>query len=219
MNQRAVNDFDSIASVYDTLASLIFGKSLRRSQLCFLPYVPDGASVLIVGGGSGELLAALLHQKPTCRVTYVDASAAMIARARKRVQGSGHVTFVHGTEHAVSPVQRFQVIITNFYFDMFLPHSLAKVITHLKLLLAEDGAWLVTDFLGQHKWWQRLLLKTMYVFFRVASNIEASAISDWQQHLYDEGLRCQRRKLFFHGFISSTIFKLAYSSTRSPSGS
>jgi ubiquinone/menaquinone biosynthesis C-methylase UbiE len=207
MKDHTVNDFNGIASVYDALASLVFGKNLIKSQQHFLPVIPDDATILIVGGGSGELLQTLLQQKPRCRVVYVDASERMVELARRRVQNSVRVTFLCGTENVEMPVPAFTVVITNFYLDLFTQQSLPEIITRLRSLLVPGALWLVTDFVKPTKLWQKLLLKGMYLFFRMVSNIEASHISDWQEMLGNAGLSCQVEKTFYYGMIKSIVFR------------
>lgn len=216
MKNRSVNDFNRVASVYDTLASLVFGRNLIKSQLHFLDTIPDEATVLILGGGSGELLQTLLQQKPHCQVVYVDASERMIELARQRVQNSARVTFVCGTEDTQLPAPVFTVIITNFYLDLFTPTSLQKIIMRLRTLLAPGGQWLVTDFVNPSALWQKLLLKSMYLFFRIVSNIEASHISDWPEMLSNARLSGQAAKTFYRGMIKSVVFQEASPRLHSP---
>ncbi|MBT1685413.1 class I SAM-dependent methyltransferase [Dawidia soli] len=219
MSDRTVNDFNHIASVYDTLASLVFGKNLTQSQHHFLHVIPESATVLIVGGGSGELLQTLLREKPHCRVVYVDASEKMIGLARQRVQNSPRVTFLCGTEEVQMPLRAFTVIITNFYLDLFTQQSLCRITARLRSLLAPEGLWLVTDFVRPKRRWQKLLLKTMYLFFRIVSNIEASNISDWEEMVRSTGLFCQAKELFYKGMIQGVVFRDAISPLHSPADS
>lgn len=219
MNDRVVNDFDRIASVYDTLASLVFGKNLTRSQHHFLHVIPENATVLILGGGSGELLQTLLRQKPHCQVVYVDASEKMIGLARLRVQNSPKVTFLRGTEEVQMPLPAFTVIITNFYLDLFTQQSLRRITPRLRSLLVPEGLWLVTDFVDPIRRWQKVLLKTMYLFFRIVSNIEASHISDWEKMITSTGLSCQAKEIFYKGMIQSVVFRDATFPTHNPAGS
>jgi ubiquinone/menaquinone biosynthesis C-methylase UbiE len=216
MKDRAVNDFNRIASVYDALASLVFGKKLIKSQHHFLHVIPDDATVLIVGGGSGELLQTLLQQKPQCQIVYVDASERMVELARQRVRNAARVAFLCGTENVEMPVPAFTVVITNFYLDLFTQQSLAGIIRRLRSLLVPGGLWFVTDFVKPTKLYQKLLLKGMYLFFRMVSNIEASRISDWQEMLGTAGLSCQGEKTFYHGMIKSIVFRETTSRLHSP---
>jgi len=219
MKDHAVNDFNRIASVYDALASVVFGKNLIKAQHHFLQVIPDDATVLIVGGGSGELLQTLLQQRPGCQVVYVDASERMVELARQRVQNSAQVTFLCGTENVDMPWRAFTVVITNFYLDLFTQQSMQKIITRLRSLLVPGALWLVTDFVTPTKLWQKILLKSMYLFFRITSNIEASRISDWQEMLGNAGLSCQQTKAFYHGMIKSAVFRKTISHQHSPGDS
>ncbi|NJM24788.1 MAG: hypothetical protein HC859_03975 [Bacteroidia bacterium] len=72
------NGFDILAPHYDWMAALVYGSSIRKAQLCFAGHIPDGASVLILGGGTGWYLRALMKRRPTCKVHYVEASKKMI---------------------------------------------------------------------------------------------------------------------------------------------
>jgi tRNA (cmo5U34)-methyltransferase len=216
MKHGAINDFNRIASVYDTLASLVFGKVLTQSQHHFLYIIPENATVLVIGGGSGELLQTLLEKKPHCQVVYVDASEKMIALARQRVKNSSRVTFLCGTEEIEMPRPSFTVIITNFYLDLFTVQSLQRIIIRLRALMTPGGLWLVTDFVNPAKLWQRILLKSMYIFFRTASNIEASHIADWEKIMQSTGLFCQAKKMFYTEMIRSAVFRDATSPLRNP---
>lgn len=216
MKKHSVNDFNRIASVYDTLASLVFGKTLINAQLHFVSIIPENATILILGGGSGELLQALLHQKPHCRVVYIDSAEKMIALARERVKNSSRVTFLCGTEETPLPVEIVTVIITNFYLDLFTPSSLQRIVTRLHTLLAPGGTWLVTDFVKPSTVWQKILLNTMYRFFSVVSNIEASYISDWPEIMRHDGLSMQTEKVFYRGMIKSIVWQKATSRLHSP---
>lgn len=82
-----------------TLADLVYGRLTPLYDAVFGPLLKDGRrramqhlnpaadeSVLEVGVGTG---AGLLEYPPSCRVTAIDLSMAMLERARGRVDGSG----------------------------------------------------------------------------------------------------------------------------------
>jgi tRNA (cmo5U34)-methyltransferase len=216
MKKRTVNDFNRIASIYDALASLVFGKTLLKAQYHFLNIIPDEATILILGGGSGELLQTLLQQKPQCQVIYVDAAERMIALAKQRVKNSSRVTFLCGTEETQLPVKVVTVIITNFYLDLFTPSSLERVVIRLRTLLAPGGVWLATDFVEPSTVWQKLLLNTMYRFFKIVSNVEASHIPDWPGIITKAGLSTAAAKTFYGGMIKSVVLQEAISHLHNP---
>jgi ubiquinone/menaquinone biosynthesis C-methylase UbiE len=206
VKEPRLNGFDIVAGIYDRLARLLYGKSIVVSQLHFLNEIPDDSRVLILGGGTGWILEELLVRKPRCKVWYVDASQKMIALAQKRVSPQQEVYFIHGSEKSLPKEILFDVVITNFYLDLFTEASLAEVITSIKDNLHPQALWLVTDFVDGGKWWQRSLLKTMYFFFGTVSAIEARSLAAWDKALVKAGLSEIRSAFFYGGFIRSVIY-------------
>lgn len=205
--KNGLNGFDAVANTYDFLARLIFGNSLRQSQFHFLSRIPNGSNVLILGGGSGEILMELRRQKPSCKICYVEASEKMMILTKAKVQTANAIQFIHGTERSIPADRTFDAVITNFYLDLFSNTSLTNIIKLIKSSLASNGIWLVSDFVRTNKTWQRILLTTMYKFFRVVAGIEASALPDWTDKLREAGLQESESLTFFKGFIKSAVFR------------
>ena len=206
MKEAQLNGFDIVAGIYDRLARLLYGKSIVVSQLHFLNEIPGNSRVLILGGGTGWILEELLVRKPRCKVWYVDASKKMIALAQKRVSAQREVHFIHGSEKSLPKEILFDAVVTNFYLDLFTEASLAEVITSVKDNLHRQALWLVTDFVDGGKWWQRSLLKMMYLFFGTVSGIEARSLPAWDKALVNAGLAEIRSAFCYRGFIKSVIY-------------
>src|SRR5690348_16816239 len=101
---NTLNSFDRIAGFYDALARIVFGKHIMNSQCYFLDALNDGSKVLILGGGTGWLLAELLSRKPHCEVWYVEASQRMITLSEVKTGAvKKNVHFIHGTEQSIPP--------------------------------------------------------------------------------------------------------------------
>ena len=204
--KNTLNSFDRIAGFYDALARIVFSKHIIDSQRHFLDKINDEGNVLILGGGTGWLLAELLSRKPHCEVWYVEASQRMIALSEEKIAGGKrNVHFIHGTEQSIPPGVLFDGVITNFYLDLFSNESLIKVLSKIKMTMKENACWLVTDFVHRDKWWQSTLLWIMYRFFRTMSSIEARKLPGWEQLTYEAGLITAQEKIFFGGFIKSAV--------------
>ncbi|MEZ4686196.1 MAG: hypothetical protein R3B47_09055 [Bacteroidia bacterium] len=54
--------FNRLAPVYDFLASLVFGNRIRQAQRWLLDFIPEGSSILILGGGTGWILEELAEK-------------------------------------------------------------------------------------------------------------------------------------------------------------
>lgn len=197
----SVNNFNRVAFVYDALVKLVFGNSMVRAQTFLLNKIKDDATVLIIGGGTGWILKAL---KAGCEVWYIDASSKMIEKARKQ-DVLCKVHFITGTESDI-PHRTFDVIITNFYFDLFTTPKADAVIKKIKIVMKPDANWIVTDFIDE-AWWQRIMLNVMYFFFRVTCNIESKKLPGWIESFDQNGFNMIESKTFYAGFIKTVLWK------------
>lgn len=182
--------YDTIAPVYDWLAGLVFGSSLRRAQDWCAEQAAPGSRVLVLGGGTGSLLLPLLATKPGS-VLYLEASAQMLARAQRRVVNSTdsqRIVFCHGTERDLAEGDTFDLLILPFVLDMYTETTLTTaLLPRLQLALGPAGALAVADFDQPHTRWQRLQLWAMIRFFRVVAGIETSRLPQWPQVLQQAG--------------------------------
>ena len=177
------NNFDLLAPVYDELASAAFGKAARLAQTHFLPQLRDAHSALVIGGGTGWFLHALLAETRVQRVLYVEKSANMLRRSQELLARTAplwlpRVEFRLGTEESLSTADGpFDVVITSFFLGQFNDASCAKLIERLAALLSEHGRWLFVDIHTPESGWERvaakLLYKVVYTFVAVTSHVEA----------------------------------------------
>src|SRR5688572_18502098 len=154
-----MNEFNLIAPIYDRLSSFVFGSSMRKAQTLFLGDIPADANVLILGGGTGWLLAELLRINRSCRVWYIEASSNMLELSKDKVDKElPRVIFVHGTQNTIPKGVIFDAVITHCYLDLFTADSCQKVIQRITSTMHSESLWLITDFLNA-TWWQSALLK------------------------------------------------------------
>ncbi|PRY35426.1 methyltransferase family protein [Spirosoma oryzae] len=175
--------FDTVTPVYDALSRLVFGRRLERAQTVWLSQIQAGASVLVLGGGTGALLGPLLARQPG-RLLFLEASRQMLARASQRMireQLTGQVTFQHGSEQALTPTDQFDVIILPFVLDVFTESTIReRMLPALLRALRPGGILLITDFVRTDRRWQRALIQVMIWFFRLTANIETRRLASWQ---------------------------------------
>lgn len=202
-----LNGFDRISFAYDFLAKFIFGKSIINSQKYFLNKIQDCSKVLILGGGSGWILAELFKVKPGCEVWYIEASQKMISLSKIRIKPTHTIHFIHGTEQDIPLSMKYDVLITNFYLDLFNQHQLKSVIIQLQSSMKADAQWIVTDFVKE-KWWQVIMLRVMYWFFRITCGIESRQLPEWSRAMDYAGVKEIELKTFYNGFIKATLYQL-----------
>ena len=202
--------YDVVANVYDSLAKIFIGNSLRESQKYFLKKIPANASVLIAGGGTGWILEEItrVHPQGLC-IDYVDISAKMITKARNRFTGNNEVHFVQQSILDFANNTKYDVIITPFFLDNFNEATLQKVFTLLDQKLKPEALWIHTDFQENNKiiYWQKALLFIMYSFFRIACNIEATWLPDIAICFKNKNYLLIESNPFLHRFIITSLYK------------
>jgi len=204
------NNYDNIARYYDFLSRIVFRSSQQDAQTALLPYIEAHSTVLIAGGGTGWILEEMTKRcPPGLKISYVEISANMIALARQR-KYQHEVTFIHMAVEDFNrdPAQTFDVIITPFLFDNFSRERIQPIFLHLHKMLRPGGRWLFTDFHYQKQapLWQRILLRSMYVFFRILCGVEADALEDieplFKAHRYTEIFGA----FYFSRFIRTAVY-------------
>lgn len=201
-------NYNNSAWFYDGLARLVYGKVLINAQVYLLHQIPANSNVLIVGGGTGWILDELSRIQPKgLAITYVEVAPAMMALSKKRNTGDNKITFINDAiENVVLPPD-FDVVVTPFLFDNFTEQTLHQVFNRISGLLKKDGLWLNCDFQLTGKWWQWVMLKSMFVFFRLICNIEASKLPNIKKCFEEEGFTPIMQRNFFGQFIGTGIYK------------
>ena len=199
--------YDLIAPYYDDLAGLIFGNEIFDAQICFLKVVPTDGDVLILGGGSGWILAELFKLNPGCRVWYIDSSAKMIDLAIKKTKGKSNIIFICGTEVNIPAEIKFDAIITNFSLNTFLNELYSEKIRFISKCLKKKGVWLVSDFVETGKKRHQTLSFIMHLFFRWLTKHPNSRLINWEEIFNANLLNIKMEKSFYNGFIKTVIFQ------------
>jgi len=200
--------YDSIAFVYDSIARLVFGNTLIRAQQYLVREILPGSSVLIVGGGTGWILEEITKVHPSdLSITYVDASAKMIALAQKRNTGTNKVTFIPLPIQQAAIDDVYDIVLTPFFFDNFTEESTKKMFLSIDTLMKNNGIWLYSDFHNTNVYWQKKMLKVMYFFFRISCGIEADRLPDVVACFENHGYLVKEKETFMNGFVESIIYK------------
>jgi len=201
-------NYNNSAWFYDTLSKVIYGKALVRSQVYLLQFISPGSNILIVGGGTGWILEeiAKVHSSGL-QITYVEVAADMMKLSQKRNASDNEVVFINDAIENVPLANNFDVVITPFLFDNFTEENLQKIFKHIGKSLKPRGIWLNTDFRLTGKWWQKVLLKSMLLFFRLVCHIEAKQLPCIEKCFEKNGYKITQQKSFFGDFILSTAFQ------------
>ncbi|MDB6137842.1 MAG: Methyltransferase type 12 [Verrucomicrobiaceae bacterium] len=208
--------FDILAPHYRWMEWLLAGGKLQRCRIAFLKAIPPPSNVLIYGEGNGRFLAALLHRFPGARVTCVDASAAMLEKARQRLLklGPDHagVDFVHADAlQWHPPAATFDLVVTHFFLDCFREDQLLDLILRISQAAKPRAQWLLGDFKvadrGVRRLRSRLILALMYAFFRRATRLPARQITAPDKMLSATGFKRTHRIEIDWGMLHSDVWE------------
>lgn len=191
-------NFDPVVPFYDLLARLVFRNAIKKSQLALLDQIKEGDNVLIIGGGTGWIVKALLQVIQPSRIVYVEASAKMLQAAKTKVN-SDRVQWIHGTQEDIPIGEFFDVVFTAYFLDVFDDVTLQKVVPQLIGHLNPNGKWLFADFVRSN--W---LVKLAYYFFNLTTCLKTKKIPDYDFAL--QQLSCQREQFFLKKKIASRVY-------------
>ena len=219
-------NYNTVAWFYDGLSRLVFGSSIKKAQIDLLPLIPANSKLLIIGGGTGWILKEITKLHPAgLEITYIDSSSKMIELSKKRTYAANRVRFIEASIEdyllhpsptlpngkGVSPLRGdgrgvVDVIITPFIADCFSQSAWQQVFTKLDASLKPNGKWLYSDFYLNNKspLWQKLLLKLLYLFFRITCRIPAKQLPDVDGCF--SSYKPLSKRMYFAGFIVSEAF-------------
>jgi len=206
------NNFDKVAPYYDQLARLIFSDSIKKAQLEFLDQIKPKSKVLILGGGTGWIIQELMAIEKDVEVFYVEKSSKMLEIARSRLNSEDlqKTHFIYNSIEDWNTEINFDIVICNFFLDVFSEVKLQqKIIPKLKYLLKSGGKLLVADFQNKKNLlWQKLLLWMMHVFFGKVSKLESKQLTNFGDVLGRAGFDLEIERDFHRSMIFSQVYGL-----------
>jgi len=201
-------NYNNSAWFYDSLARLVYGNALINAQVFLLKRISLNSKILIVGGGTGWILEEITRIYASgLQITYVEIAPDMMAQSKKRNVGNNQVTFINDAIENVDLPKDFDIALTPFLLDNFIEENLNKIFSSIAALLKPKAFWLNTSFQLTGKWWQQVLLKTMFIFFKVTCGIEASKLPGIDKCFEENGFKLIEQQSFFGDFIGAKIFK------------
>ena len=180
-----------------------------------MPKRNDLRSILILGEGDGRCLERLVRIAPHARIHCLDASAAMLAKARARIARLGaeaRITFQQADARtAALPELTYDAVVTLFFLDCFTPEELGPLVDRIARSLQPGAAWLFADFAiplrGWTRWRARLWLTLLYGFFRWRTNLGARQLPPSEPRIAAVGFVESAATVRQAGLLRTALFK------------
>jgi ubiquinone/menaquinone biosynthesis C-methylase UbiE len=207
--------FDLLAPHYTWMEKILAGPRLQRCRTAWLDQLAGSRRLLVAGVGHGPALADVMARHPDLHITCVDASAGMLAVARKRAQAAGldlaRLEFVHARLPDWTPAEKFDALATHFFLDCFTPAQLAEVIAALARDATPDARWIVSDFAlpaGRlARWRAQAVHGLMYLFFRVVTRLPARCWTEPDTILRAHGFSLAGRRDSEWGLLRADLWR------------
>ncbi len=204
--------FSRLAPFYDAAGMLILGGALQRAQLCFIGEM-TWSKALILGGGTGLSLKALLRSQSRGVVCFAEPAPAMLRRARRRVadQPGERVRFVAGGIESIDPSEQFDLVCTHFFLDLFADSSARDLMRRIDRQLLPGGGWHYADFeyprRGLRRWPSKAFIQSLYAAFRLLCGIEARRLPNCGALFEELGYDMTGQSLRAGGMITTRIYR------------
>lgn len=202
-------NYDPVAFYYDRLSKLIFGNAIKESQRFLINAIKEKSKILIVGGGTGWIIEEISARYSSgLEITYIESSKNMIALSKMQYHGENKIEYINRSIFDVEINNQYDVVITPFILDNFTDANIDAILDKINKQVVKDGLWLHADFQNtiHNSLWQKLLLKCMYLFFKLTCNIEAFKLSETKLKFEKGGYKIISSKMFYSNFICSIIY-------------
>ncbi len=211
-------NFDPLARAYRWMEYLSFGPMLERCRFHFLQQCVHARHALILGDGDGRFTARLFAANPGVQVTAVDASAAMLATLRCRVerispQASARLQTIHADLRRFTPIEGpYDLVVSHFFLDCLTDEEVDGLIERIAPHLTADATWLISEFTIPGKGWQRpvarLLIRFLYFAFSRITGLRVQQISDYGAALGRHGFYRSEQGQFLARILTAELLKI-----------
>ena len=211
-------NFDRIAGAYRWMEYVCLGTLLEQTRFCWLGTLGGCRQALVLGDGDGRFTARLLGANQLVRVTAVDESALMLRLLKRRCSPSGNRLATYQCDaRQYDPPPGADLVVSHFFLDCLSQAQVEELVRRLKPLLAPDATWLVSEFRiaeGWLRWPARLLVRLLYLAFRVLTGLRITRLPDHGKALAACGFQLTREKRFCGGLLTAEVWRLPNSASR-----
>lgn len=204
--------YSLIASIYDSMNSLLTGGQNTAARLSQLAEIEPGDRVLYAGAGTCDdaLEAALKGAKVTC----LDLSAGMLEKGRQRFEKAGLVgEFVCCNIMEYTPDEPFDIVTANFFLNIFSRPVMENVLAKVVSFVRPEGKLLIADFARPYGNPLLMVIHSMmfhgtFIAHWTFGLVSLHLIYDYTRYYPDLGMQFVGRKRFRLYGIGPWLFEM-----------
>jgi ubiquinone/menaquinone biosynthesis C-methylase UbiE len=137
--------YESVAWCYDVIAAVYSLGRIAHAKAWSVGRVQPGERVLFVGIGAGE--DALLAAHAGAQVSGLDLAPAMLRRTARRFERAQRsIEVVHCDLFDFDAAADFEVVVLNFFLNVYDAAEMERALEHALSLLAPGGCVVLADF-------------------------------------------------------------------------
>jgi hypothetical protein len=123
---------------------------------------------------------------------------------------------------AIPPAIPYDLVVTHFFLDCLTQQELDALASRIASTLAADALWLVSDFRIPTGLWAlpaRVLVRTLYLAFRILTGLRVTALPDHEAALTGAGLTRIALHRSMAGILTTELWTNANSPAAEPTHS
>ena len=198
-------NYNYIAPFYDSLSRISFLNNQQKAHYPILPFIKNDMRILWIGGGSGWFLKDIDQLNLNLQIDYVEFSSAMMKAAKARKLNFTQVNFIQEDIFKYQLTEKYDLIITAFFFDHFKDEECIALFERLNQSLKNKGFWFYVEFNQNQNFIQRFITKAMVLFFNCVAGIKNQDFPKIE-YLFDHYQKIEDY-YYFGNYIVSRIYQ------------
>jgi ubiquinone/menaquinone biosynthesis C-methylase UbiE len=201
---------DPIARWYRYAEYLLLGRALEKRRREYLRQAATAKCVLLLGDGDGRFTVELLNANRTGRVDSIDQSKNMLALAAHRVRAvpfpAPAVRLVQADALAFRFEGPYDLVVTHFFLDCFDNSQIQPLVSRISRAATADAGWIVSEFRTPNRA-AALIVKALYLAFRVLTGLRAGRLPAYGEALAAEGFQRTAHQTALGGLLISEFWQ------------
>ncbi len=186
---------------YEVTGTLYSMGRIPKCKVAMLQHLKPGDKVLIAGVGHGT--EAIEASKMGAHVTAVDLSKTMLDHFQRSIDKHRPPTpikLVHDDIFNVKDVEKYDMVIANFFLNVFPEQPVKQVANHLASMVKPGGYFTVGEFMLPETGWRGLLQKlNWYVaigFYSMTTEAAFHPVWDYAGLVEQSGCKVEKIEYF-----------------------